>query len=561
MSSAPKKSFPEIFNNGKWADQQKFCDGCLLTEDGTKFNVHRVLLCQCSEYFRALFCFGMRHEALIPGIESSTLDSILMYIYTGVAYLDTKNVWDMMIASDYLLMDGLMEKCRSFAVQHLTIRNCILSLNIAWPIDRLALFNDCFRYAVIHFQNIFSTWVEGIDDFPIEIFRKLLKSNSLNITSERFVWEAIVMWTEAKKSARLPYVSELVTYLRLEEEVDEELAQEILSHHLINVNPYCFLYLNKQFNYYLTKCTILNQHVKYANTFDQISPVGPRAPKYMHFVAHHFINSRKYGSALYVSYDDNLDFWRFVGEVHFFIDAVVRIGQFIYLFNTWDNVVFAFDIIEETWVPMASLFAPRYNYHVVVQGEEIFALGGDTDSHFSTTLVSRYVPRLNSWQSMNLAYSMVIYGSVVLNDLVYAVGLSELQQEEQHMMCQVYDPATDNWSLVAAPNVYRRSFSVVVYRDHIYAIAGENTEKIMSKRWKKKLIVYDNNHEDTRFYEVPPPVCWDEESQLWRVIDESSPLHSIERYTFCVLDDCRLVKDLTAKNRRPGTQWERRPSL
>ncbi|GFS84913.1 kelch repeat and BTB domain-containing protein 7 [Nephila pilipes] len=584
MGSLSKKTFQEIFKSGLWQGQEKFSDGCLLTEDGVIFKIHRVVLSQRSEYFRALFSFNLSQETFIPSIDSKTLENILLYIYTGSAHLSKKNVWDMMVASDYLLLDDLLKKCRSFAIQSMTTKNCLSSLIIALQIDRLAILNDCYRYVLVHFEEILLTSTESISDLPFETIKELLKSDSLNVSSEKTVWEVIVRWTEAKSSTRLPHVSELVTYVRLEVEVDEELATEILSHPLVSSNPFCEdLQLNKQFNYFLTNCTVLLSHANYTEKYNQAPPSlkGPRVPTYMYFIASHFISPTQYGNELYLTYDDKLDFWRRIGDIQYFIDIIVNIGQYLYLFNTWDNIILAFDIIEEIWIHMNITFSPRYNYHVVTMGGYIYVIGGYTETHEATSMILYYEPNSNLWRPIRMRHDMLIHGAVGLNDQIYFFGQYD---EDRAIVCQAYNPVSEFWTVVSPPKVFRRNFSAVTSCGVIYLIGGENGDLYLKSveayypdqdSWQTlpdlpfqyflpkavvvngRIIVYENNHEDTRFYDVPPPIYWDSSAQLWCIIDESSPLRCIERYTFCVLDECRLVKDITAKNRRPDTQWER----
>ncbi|GBM75325.1 hypothetical protein AVEN_6756-1 [Araneus ventricosus] len=73
----------------------------------------------------------------------------------------------------------------------------------------------------------------------------------------------------------------------------------------------------------------------------------------------------------------------------------------------------------------------------------------------------------------------------------------------------------------------------------------------------EKIIFCESQRYINRLKEVSPPVYWDERAQLWRIIDESSPWYKNDNYSFLALDDCRIVKDLTARNRRPGTEWQR----
>ncbi|GBN51135.1 hypothetical protein AVEN_88570-1 [Araneus ventricosus] len=142
--SVAAKSFAELSNSGFWEGQQQFTDVTLQTDDGKTFRIHRLVLPQRSEYSRALFGFHLNQETtVISNVDSKILESLLLYVYTGIITLNEKNVIDWMFASDYLLLDDLLKICGSFAIQNMASTNCLSFLSIAWQIDRLAIFEDC----------------------------------------------------------------------------------------------------------------------------------------------------------------------------------------------------------------------------------------------------------------------------------------------------------------------------------------------------------------------------------------------------------------------------------
>ncbi|GBN84095.1 Kelch-like protein 17 [Araneus ventricosus] len=585
--SAPSKTFADIFNSGVLEGQQQFTDGTLQTDDGATFKIHRVVLSQRSGYFRALFSFNLNQETVvIPNVDSKILDSILVYIYTGIITLDERNVWDLMIISDYLLLDDLLKLCRSFAIQNMTCANCLSSLSIAWQFERLAVAKDNYRFALVHFEDALKTSNGGLEDLPFEMLKKLLKSESLNVTSEKSVWKAIVSWTEADTYTRLPHVPVLLTCLRLEEETDEELAAEILSHTIVSNNPHCFgLILRNQFNCYMTKCALLSQHARCETTGDQNSPRSycPRMPNCLNLIARHTLTPTKYGSEIFLTYDNELDFWRQIGDTDFFVDTMVQIGSYIYMFNVYQNINLVFDVVEEAWLPFSIPPGPRYNCWIATLGDQLYSIGGTLHGTDSTNMIFRYEFETNTWEAIMMTHHIVIYGAVTLQNQIYIIGMAEVEPTPI-MICQAFEHERDTWMFLPPPNIYRRGFAAVAFHERVYVIAGINAGQYMrnvevydppKSTWmslpdlpfqyfypkavivEDKLIVYENYNEDTRFYEVARPVYWDEDCQLWRIIDESSPLHCIERCSFLVLDDSRLVQDITVENRLPGIKWER----
>ncbi|GBN52361.1 hypothetical protein AVEN_32913-1 [Araneus ventricosus] len=253
-------------------------------------------------------------------------------------------------------MDDLLKSCDSFVTQNITFTNCLAFLTVASQFNRLAILNDCYRYALVHFEDILETSNCGLVALPFEVLRKLLESNSLNVVSERSVWRAIVSWTEANSSTRLPHVPILLTCLKLDEEVDGNPAEEILSHPIVSRNPHIFgLTLGNQVNFHTLKRAMLSQCASLDPRYQDLpSSRGPRMPNFLHLIARYKLNptsllSSGDGSELFLTYDNELDSWRRIGEQNYHIETMTRIGQRIYTFSMAFPLLCIFDIVEEVW--------------------------------------------------------------------------------------------------------------------------------------------------------------------------------------------------------------------
>ncbi|GBO02510.1 Kelch-like protein 17 [Araneus ventricosus] len=584
--SVQAKSFAEIFNSGSWQGMQQFADGTLQTDDGTTFRIHRIILSPRSVYFRALFSSNLNHETIIiHNVDSKILESLLIYVYTGTIALDEENVCDWMTTSRFFLLDELLKSCGSFVIQNTASTKCLPLLTVASQMNRLEILDDCCRYALVFFEDILETSNCGLVGLPVEVLRKLLGSNSLNVVSEKSVWRAVVSWTEANCSARLPHVPLLLTCLRLEEEVTEDLSSEILSHSIVSNNPHIFdLMLNNQFNFHKLKRTILSQYA----SLKPACSYGTRTPNRLYLIARHTLTPTQYGSRLFLTYDNELDFWRQTGEVYFFIDTMVQIGQRIYMFNIQRGTNAIFDIVEEEWLPTSIPLSPSYNGWVVSLLEKLYSIdeirGYAIGRRDSRNVISSYEFERNRWESKITTHDIDICGVVTLKDQIYIVGVSKFEPVPI-MMCRAYDPEEDTWTLIPPPSIFRREFSIVVFHERLFLIAGVNNDgehlkdvevyNPLQNTWMSfpdlpilycltravvvddKIIVHENYDEGTRYLEVASPVYWDEGAHLWKIIDESSPWYHTEGYSFLALDNYRLVKDITAKNRLRRNEWKR----
>ncbi|GBO05292.1 hypothetical protein AVEN_8056-1 [Araneus ventricosus] len=152
-----------------------FRHGVLRTENGGKFKIYRNLLAQQCSFFKALFCvnFGDDTNNLWKGIDTKTLDSILVYLYMRTIHLNEWNATDILVASDYLLIDPLLQKNRSFVLREITPTNCGPLFLAAWRIESLGILNNCHRFIVIHFEEVVSH-SEEIGSLPLEVLKKFL---------------------------------------------------------------------------------------------------------------------------------------------------------------------------------------------------------------------------------------------------------------------------------------------------------------------------------------------------------------------------------------------------
>ena len=80
-------------------DQRALCD-CILVAQDVSFHVHKSLLASVSDYFRAMFCSGMRESNtnIIPlqGITAEGLNKIINFIYTGQVQIGMSDVEDVL---------------------------------------------------------------------------------------------------------------------------------------------------------------------------------------------------------------------------------------------------------------------------------------------------------------------------------------------------------------------------------------------------------------------------------------------------------------------------------
>ncbi|GBO40368.1 hypothetical protein AVEN_273176-1 [Araneus ventricosus] len=292
-------------------------DEFLITEDGGKFKISRNVLAERCSYFQAVFFgdFGDGTDVLLKGIDTETLENILVYLYSGNIHLNEKNATDILVVSDYLLIKPVVQKSSSFALKEMTSTICVPQFLAAWGIERLGTFNICHRFIVIHFQEVVSLY-EEIGIIPLEALKTVLREKSLNASDEKAVWNVFVRWIQFDLIDRVQFVPELLKYISLED-ADKPLLNDVICHNLIKENNFCKKLIFSE----LQDADHLQNFRQFLNTNNM---TGLRISTNIHLIFHHCIKTFSSDKNIYLTFDGELDYWRKVGSVEYFPDYIIH---------------------------------------------------------------------------------------------------------------------------------------------------------------------------------------------------------------------------------------------
>ncbi|CAL1273931.1 unnamed protein product [Larinioides sclopetarius] len=554
-------------------------DALLRTEDGNSFKIGRDFLARQSPFFKVLFFgdFGDGTDVLLKGIDSETLESILVYLYKGTIHLNKENAPDVLVVSDYLLIDSLLQKSRSFVLTEMTMTNCIPLFLTAWRIERLSILDKCYRFIVIHFEKIVSQ-SEEIGSLPLEALKKLLTEKSLNVSQERKVWNAMVKWIKFKLPDRLRFVPELLRHISLED-VNDKLMKDILFHDLIQENSFCqdLIFSELQQSEQLQNCRqiLISQGIM----------AESRIPSNPYLIIYNCLADSIFNKHIYITWDEQIDYWRKISSIHFFPDYLVQLDRCVYMFDTKINISLALDIFNQRCLPMTPIYESRIFYTVVSLKGLIYIMGGRGNRLNHIEDIERFDPKTGKWDLVPRMVSMKLSEAVVLNDLIYAIGYT-WDVPGCKIMVQAYDPTADRWYFVPAPNISKPEITAVAFRGRLYIIGRETfgcvsrsveeydpirrvwipmTDLPFSYRTPKAvvlkdvLIVYEEHLVNGSCDETTPPVYWVPENQTWNTIQESSPLRMIRLFKFCSITEANIIKFIAQRNRNQSYEWDKSP--
>ncbi|XP_060870532.1 kelch-like protein 12 [Metopolophium dirhodum] len=104
------------------------CDVRFETDDGTIVYGHKIVLMVASSYFRAMlsnFDESNKDVVNIRELDSTVLQLLVDYIYTGEIIVTKENVQDLLPAANILQLDFVSAACAKFLQKPLDASNCL----------------------------------------------------------------------------------------------------------------------------------------------------------------------------------------------------------------------------------------------------------------------------------------------------------------------------------------------------------------------------------------------------------------------------------------------------
>ena len=111
-----------------------------------RFEVHKVILASCSDYFRSMFTSGMRettqHEIELKGVTSRGLEKVIEILYTAHSRFDSHaDMFDTLAAATHLQCLMVIDFCERIFLAQLTCQNFNYFIHMAKLIDEFIAAN------------------------------------------------------------------------------------------------------------------------------------------------------------------------------------------------------------------------------------------------------------------------------------------------------------------------------------------------------------------------------------------------------------------------------------
>ena len=510
-------------------NQNYLCDITLVAKAGNEFRAHKNVLSAASPFFVKLLQSKMREkdEGVIrfEDISGLILADVLEFIYTGSVEINETNATDLIIAAEYLLIEGLKTKSGRFLEQQITSSNCISTFRFAEKYRCQELVANSTKFILDNFASVAES--EEFLNQKAEEVEKWISNDEIRLATEEDVLKIILNWIEHRKSERKDKFKKLFGQVRLVL-LSRDSLLTLVTHELVRKDPDCLTKvldaidevrtasedsINQSPRKRLETQAIVVGGGKYLFCYLPLLPEKDawKSMSYLTKEQQNLSHSTKminFHDQLYTisgyhaqRYDPVFDIWatlrldmsygtKYVGVCRGELYAIdidnkrgVCRGE-IYVIGVDNNetagktsTVKKFDVESYSWQAVhSSNWGCRYDSCIVAAGNCLYVLGGDATRNYSNpeyvTVSERFDIIGNQWEKIaDMQQGRAYAFGVAFQGKIFVAGGKDRSQKELNS-CEVYNITTDEWQFVGSLNVPRSHGSMLCVNGTIYVLGG-----------------------------------------------------------------------------------------
>ena len=471
------------------------------------FQAHRLILSCYSSYFKTMFETEMKEKyadiVKIDGVDASSLESLLNFIYTEKICINEQNVFDLLAASDYLQFDDAKQLCFDFLRSILSVATCFKVLEMADLYQNNYLLNQVFRFISENFAQILSN-----QDFkfqPKKYLLEILAKLNSECVEERLIYNAIIGWVKHEEKRKDDF-AELFQRLNLNKFSPSFLTETITTETLVIENHSCLklvtktlaVKLQERVSHHPSKILSLGGEKTQSKVFAVYGDGGKVYPALPQKVNYQF--SLKVDDFVYcigvIANDFNVSstdkVWRMklhqtnmkwveVASVTvrccdfratLYKNGIAVIGGYDEKGSTFSKF---FDLSLNQWSALPSVNQDRSGHALVTCNGCLYCLGGLNAKEFSILSSVEMLSDVNGfWQHVEpMQTEREEFTAVDIMDTIYAIGGCD-NQFRSIKSVEKYDPHSNTWIYVNEMNIERYGHSACVMQNKIYVVGGKN---------------------------------------------------------------------------------------
>ena len=178
-----------------------FNDVCVDVE-AENIPANRLILSCNSSYFEKIFKTQGHHETTlkIEGVKGKCVKAIIDFFYSELIEINSKNVMDLLEASDYLQIDEIKHLCLQFLQSCISPHNSLALLKTVRLYDSTEFANQVFEFISAHFEDVTKS-----NDFQLlssEEFLNIFSKLNRNYLKESDLYQALTNWIQSDVTTR-----------------------------------------------------------------------------------------------------------------------------------------------------------------------------------------------------------------------------------------------------------------------------------------------------------------------------------------------------------------------
>ena len=446
--------------------QNYLCDITLVAKEGKEFKAHKNVLSAASPFFVKLLQSEMREneEGVIRFEEVSELIlvEVLEFIYTGSAEINETNASELIIAAEYLLIEGLKTKSGRFLEQQqMTSSNCVSTLNFAEKYRCEELVINSTKFMLENFASV--TESEEFLNLKAEEVETWISNDEIRLAAEEDVFRIVVNWIEHDKSERKGKFQKLFEQVRLVL-LSRDSLMAVVTHELVQENLGC-----------LRKVLVAIDVIRTASE-DTIINVSPRKRLETHAIV---VGRGDY----FFCYLPEKDAWE---TLAFLEQQLQNINQNTKMINFHDQLytfhgyrVQRYDPVFNVWTSLKLDISYSTKYVGVCRGQ-IYAIDvGVYESTGKTSTVKKYDVESYSWQTVHSSDLGCRYNScsVVAGNCLYLLGGKEptdLLNAYHAATAEGFNTVENQWKRIADMQQERGDAFGMAFQGKIFVAGGKD---------------------------------------------------------------------------------------
>ncbi|XP_056911314.1 kelch-like protein 6 [Takifugu flavidus] len=449
----------------------------VLSVDGHDFPCHRVVLAAASQYFRAMFCNGLKesHEERveIKGLDSATMSVLLDYTYTSRAHLTHANVQRILEAASQFQFLRVVDACAGFLSRSLHLESCIGILNLADSHVLTSLKTGAQDYIVSKFSQV----VQQRDflELPADSLESVLQRDDLDANCEECVFEAVTRWVRARQDERCPLLARLLSHVRLPLLEPAYFVEKVEADELIRSCTEVFPLMQEVRRYHLTGRGVVSERTKprVQHFMSEVFLIIGGCAKDEHFVStvtclDPLRRSRLDVARLPITEMEDQSQNRKWVEF-----ACVTFCNEVYISGGKDtqHEVWKYNGALDKWIQVEALKTGRWRHKMAAHDGKVYALGG-FDGVQRLASVEAYDPFHNCWtQATPLAVGVSSFAAASFDRWIYVIGGGPNGKLATDQV-QRWEPGRDFWEMRAPIPVETKCTNAVAFNGCIYVVGG-----------------------------------------------------------------------------------------